>query len=265
MNLTLPLQFGERPCDRQLILSLLALGLGKLEALGLMLMVWKDYALARDESRLVPADPAARAASPSVRIIEEYIGWKGEGGGFIAAAIESGFLVLVPHAREDARWMVLPDFFPANQPAATGVSQQKNAARERHAKAAEGDAMKQADEQMKLFIATKSPVIQGVAQGDAAAALTLIASIANTANVPMPGEGEWRNSLITTAFEAKLRHKPDELRNLYKWLADNRGSEMIPRRIDLILADLPRLIDLARRDYKQGSILDMLDEAGQEC
>ena len=145
-HLILPVQFGERPCDRELVMSLAGKGVGKLEALGLMLMVWKDYALARDERRLVPADASARSASPAVRIIEEYIGWKGEGGGFVAAAIEAGFLVLVPHDRDGSLWMVLLDFFPANQAASTGVSQQKNAARERHAKAAEGDAMKQADE-----------------------------------------------------------------------------------------------------------------------
>lgn len=112
---------------------------------------------------------------------------------------------------------------------------------------------------MRLFKANKSPLISSFAESDVAAALTVIASICNCMKWQFPADGDWRQSLIAKAIDSRLRYKPDEMKSLYLWLQNNRSNTIIPPRIDLLLGDLGKYIDLARRDFNPTSVLDKLD------
>ncbi len=263
MNIIFPSSIGERTCDRAFMLMLSEckdLACTRAEVLGWILLVWKDFALSKDERRKVPQDPELRKNSPVVRIIEDYIGWNGEKGEFVRLGIDSGFFVLVPCDSESSEsWLVLADFFPANQEQATGISQQKRASHEGKLKRNSDNALKMADEQMRLFKATNSPLLASFAESDVSAALTVIASICNCMNWKFPAPGDWRQSLIAKTIDTRLRFKPEEMKALYLWLQNNRSNAIIPPRIDLLLGDLQKFIDLARRDFSPTSIIDKLD------
>jgi hypothetical protein len=263
MNIIFPSSIGDRTCDRAFMLMLSEckdLGCTRAEVLGWILLVWKDFALSKDERRKVPQDAELRKNSPVVRIIEDYIGWTGGAGEFVRLGIDSGFFVLVPCDSESSEsWLVLADFFPANQEQVTGVSQQKRASHEGKLKRNSENALHMADEQMRLFKANKSPILSSFAEADVSAALTVIACICNCMNWKFPADGDWRQSLIAKTIDSRLRFKPEEMKALYLWLQNNRANTIIPPRIDLLLGDLQKFIDLARRDFTPTSVLDKLD------
>ena len=122
MLLTLPLNFGERPCDRTL-LALLR-DHPRSAILWSAFLVWKDFGIARDDRREVPLDHAQRMASPAVAIIEQFCGWDGLAGAFVEAAITAGFFTLTPVTDTTAE-LVLVDFFPANHSGARDITNSK--------------------------------------------------------------------------------------------------------------------------------------------
>ena len=112
MNLTLPLNFGERPCDRMLLALLRP---RKAESvLWSAFLIWKDFGIARDDRRSVPCLAEERRVCPAVAIIEQFCGWAGDPGELVESAIQAGFFLLVAVGGELAE-LVLVDFFPANQ------------------------------------------------------------------------------------------------------------------------------------------------------
>ncbi len=236
-TLAVPLNFGHRQCDRLLVRSL-APKVERDSVLWKALLIWQDYATAREDRRQVPADPAARATCAAVAILEEFIGWEGESGGFVEPAIQSGFFMLTP-VSEHVSDLVLTDFFPANASAvrvtnaqAGGVGRSMNKIAER--------AEIAASDQLKLF--ERDGSLPQMDANRARAALKLIHSICLALKRQSPVDDTWKNTLIPLAAEV-IREVPAHERDcVLRWFIANRQDQRIPLRLDFVLQQFKTFI-----------------------
>lgn len=232
-TVNLPGEFGNRTCDRLLVRRLLASGVSRSDALWMAFLVWRDFATAREDRREVPNDPALRADSPAVAILEEYVQWQGAPGGFVEACIESGFFLLTP-VSEEAAEIVLVDFFPAN----ASISTVTNSERGGVAKSYRNIAVKAeaaAADQLRLFETNGGAAVEGIGQREMREACMLVHSICLALKRPHPKQEEWRNTLITKAA-AVCRSVPAPDREcVLRWMVLRRTDQRIPLRNDLVL------------------------------
>ena len=246
MNLTLPLNFGERPCDRML-LALLR-DSPPSSVLWSAFLVWKDFGIARDDRREVPLEPSARRASPAVAIIEQYAGWAGDGGDFVEAAITAGFFVLAP-AGPDTADLVLLDFFPANHGEARQISNSKLGGIGKGLNLAAARAEGSAKEQLDFFSQNKNPLLESYGKDDLKAALLLVHQVCNMLHRPHPVAEEWRAELTVKALDILSRFSVVDREVAFKWFIANRESPEIPPRIDLVLNSFADFVVKGQRDF----------------
>lgn len=245
-NLILPLGFGERPCDRLLSASL---SLPPESSLGLMLRVWRDFAIARDDRRSVPRDPEARASSAAVRIIESFIGWTGEPGAFVAAGVAAGFFTLLPIDEVNCQ-LVLVDFFPANRSGALDLSASRLGGTAKSVNSAIRKAKAGADEQLDFLRQSGHDLLRGRAEKDVSAGLLFIHQLCNVLKQPVPQAKEWKEELLVKALDVKSGHDAAAIDRTFRWLVLHRGSQEIPDRIDFVLNAFPDFAARAAREIK---------------
>lgn len=234
MNFSIPNNFGERPCDRVLIATLRSSAVVRLEALGLMLQIWRDFAIARDDRREVPLDAAARAASQAVLIIEEFAGWYKGAGRLVESGIGAGFFSLVPQ-EEDSAELVLVDFYPANHAAATTVNASRLGGLQKGLGIADRVARKVAGEQLEMFRLTKDPVLAAHSEVDIKAALHFVTQLCHVLRRNQPQAAEWRAELAGKAIQVLHATTVAARDNTFRWFIMNRESPEIPLRLDFIL------------------------------
>lgn len=251
MNLTLPLNFGERQCDRALLANLGFRGSDaamRSSILWMAFMVWRDFGIARDDRRAVPLDPAARASSQTVAIIEQYIGWAGDPGGFVQAAITAGFFDLVPTSESEGD-LVLVDFFPANRSEARQISNSKLGGISKGVNIARRDAEVGANEQLGLFEKSNNPVLQSYTKEQVKAALFLVHQVCRILRRQPPVAHEWRDTLTAKALAVLANHPEPDLDCAFRWFAANRDSQQVPPRLDFILDQFSGFVAKGRLDF----------------
>lgn len=229
-TLSLPIDFGRRQCDRLLVRNL-AKGDDRGSILWQALLIWQDYATAREDRRQVPADPVARAKCDAVAILEEFIGWTGGAGEFIESAINAGFFLLTP-VNGQVCDLVLTDFFPANANFAKLSNSEVGGVGKSFSRV-KRDAELAASDQLKLF--EREGGLGGLDENKARAALRLINAICNSLKRQFPVDDTWKSVLIPKACEI-IRQVPEADREcVFKWFIKNRSSQRIPLRLDFIL------------------------------
>ncbi len=252
MNLTLPLNFGERPCDRALLANF-KVSHGDLiqrnYILWMALMVWRDFGIARDDRRAVPRDAATRAASQPVAIIEQFIGFVGEPGRFVEFAIDAGFFQLIPIDEATAD-LVLVDFFPANHTAARDISNSKLGGISKSVNIARREADIRTKEQLGLFERTESDVIRQHGKDRVRDALFLVHQICRILGRQPPVAAEWKEALAPKALAVLDTHTEEEREVAFKWFVANRGSQELPPRMDFILDRFAEFVTKGRRDFR---------------
>jgi hypothetical protein len=248
MHLTLPLNFGERQCDRLLLARLASPTCGKQAILWMAFMVWRDFGIARDDRRQVPLDPQARAHCDAVVILEQYCGWEGAAGHFVESAISSGFFLLTP-VDELAADLVLVDFFPANRSEARQISNSKLGGISKGMNIARRDAAAAAAEQLGLFEKSDSPVLKAYTKNEIKNALFLVHQVCRILRRQAPVANEWREALASKAITVLNAHTEAELESAFRWMSANRDSQEIPPRLDFILDGFAKFVTNGRRDF----------------
>lgn len=259
-SLTLPLNFGERPCDRTLLACLRPKsaneGMTTAESsayssrcLWSAFLVWKDFGIARDDRRAVPLEPAERAASQSVAIIEQYCGWSGAPGAFVEAAIKAGFFLLSPVDAETAE-LILVDFFPANHSVARDVSNSKLGGISKGVNLARAKAAGAADEQLEFFTRTNDPLLATCGKTELREAVMFVHQICNILRRPAPTSKEWAQAITVKALDVLDKHVQADVEVAFKWLLSNRSSQEIPPRLDFILDRFADFVTKGRKDFR---------------
>jgi hypothetical protein len=252
MNLTLPLNFGERPCDRALLANF-RVAPGNLERrnyiLWMALLVWRDFGIARDDRRTVPQDAAARATSQTVAIIEQFIGFAGEPGRFVEFAIDAGFFTLVPIDEATAD-LVLVDFFPANHTTARDISNSKLGGISKSVNIARREAEARSKEQLGLFERTDSEAVRKHGKERFKEALFLVNQICRILERQPPVAAEWKDVLVPKALGVLDTHTAEEREVAFKWFVANRASQELPPRMDFILDRFAEFVTKGRRDFR---------------
>lgn len=248
MNLTLPLNFGERPCDRTLLANFRPPADQRAGLLWMALRVWKDFGIARDDRRTVPLDEAARRQCQAVAIIEQFIGFEGEAGSFVENAIQAGFFHLVALDEATAE-LILVDFFPANHSVARDVSNSKLGGLSKGVNIARREAATSAKEQLGLFEQSNSPVLREHGRERVKDALFLVHQICRILRRQPPVAAEWKDTLAGKALTVLDGHTETERETVFKWLAANRNSQEVPPRLDFLLDRFAEFVAKGRRDF----------------
>lgn len=249
-TLSLPLNFGHRPCDRLLVRSLCSSEESRFKILWMAYLVWQDFATAREDRRDVPADPAARATSPAVDILESYIQWDGQRGGFVDHAITAGFFLLVPISEEKAE-LILADFFPANASSKRiSVAEMGGIGKSFARVVVNAEAC--ASDQLQLFKANNVQPVEGASSKEIKAAATLIHSVCLALKLATPKSEEWKGTLMEKAVHLVREHGHAERECVLRWFIKNRSDQRIPARIDLVLNSFPTFIEEARHAFARG-------------
>jgi hypothetical protein len=257
MNLlSLPANFGERPCDRMLATLLARHAVPSLTwekgrevgaacVLWCALRVWQDYAIARDDRRMVPSGAEERQKSDCVAIIELFAGWQGGSGLLVEKGIEAGFFKLVPVDAETCH-LVLVDFFPANKGASASMSHARLGGISKGVNRAKAKADAETREQLEMFRQTNHPLLGAGDQKNFQRALLFVHQLCNVLHRPKPVSKEWEDSLVTKANRVLTEFPAEDRDAAFFWFVANRDSQEIPPRIDFILDGFADFVSRAR-------------------
>ena len=270
-TLTLPLNFGERPCDRSLIAYLRQPGStdhgprtidhGQQTAdngqrttdpssyLWAAFLVWKDFGIARDDRRTVPLNSADRRVSHPVSIIEQYCGWDGAAGSFVEAAILAGFFLLSPVDEATAE-LVLVDFFPANHSGARDISNSKLGGISKGVNIARKQSLAAADEQLDFYAKTKNPMLETIGKTELREAVMFVHQVCKILKRNPPASKEWAEALTVKALQVLDHHSSGDIDLAFKWLLSNRSSQEIPLRLDFLLDRFPDFVAKGNKDFR---------------
>lgn len=253
MNLALPLNFGDRACDRLFVAKLGAVvGGSSVDSKPIYLwsafMVWKDFGIARDDRRKVPMDADLRAKCDTVVILEQYCGWNGAPGFFVECGIQSGFFELVALDDEYAD-LVLVDFFPANRSESRNISAAKLGGISKGVNIAREKAKSAADEQLALFEQQDSPLLKGHARERVRNGLFLVHQICRNLRRNPPVAHEWRDSLTRKAMDILDSTTERDRELVFRWFSANRDSQKIPPRLDFVMNEFSNFLSEAKKDF----------------
>lgn len=249
MTLTVPINFGQRQCDRLFIRALSAYTLEREAMLWKMFLVWMDYGTARDDRRNVPMNPEARATSATIAVLEDFIGWKEKPGEFIRAGIESGFFLLTP-VSETVAELVLADFFPANANA-TRITNSEHGGISKSYRNIKTKAEAAAADQLTLFRATGGITIEGADDKQIKRALLFVHSVCQSLRRAAPSDEVWRQTILAKAIEIIKSTDERERESVIRWFIKNRDSQRIPTRLDMVLDKFPGFIPEAVQTFSR--------------
>jgi len=214
-----------------------------------MFLVWKDFGIARDDRRAVPLDPARRAASQPVAIIEQYCGWEGEPGAFVEYAIRAGFFTLAPVDGGSAE-LVLVDFFPANHSGARDISNSRLGGVSKGVNIARRVSAAAADEQLDFFAKTSNPMLETIGKTELREAVMFVHQICKILRRNPPASREWAETLTVKALGVLDNHSEADVDCAFKWLFINRSSQEIPPRLDFVLDRFPDFVAKGTKDFR---------------
>lgn len=241
----LPLYFGERPCDRQMMAILSEKDADYM--LACMVRVWRDFAIARDDRRDVPTDPAARRKCAAVKVIEDFARWSGAAGDLVEAGIEAGFFTLV-QVENGTSELILADFYPSNRPNAKSLGSSRLGGINKSVNRAQNEAQREADAQLEIF-ARSGALLEGVPKADVRAGVVLVNMVCGVLKLPRPQAQEWRESLVKKAIEVGKRYDAASIQRLMRWFVANREDPNIPKRMDFVFDRVDEFINQANREF----------------
>ena len=249
-SLTLPLNFGERPCDRSLLAYLRSITDNSPAAiLWSAFLVWKDFGIARDDRRRVPLSATDRAISHPVTIIEQYCGWCGAPGAFVQAAIQAAFFTLSPIDDSTAE-LILTDFFPANHSTSRDITNSKLGGIGKGVNVAKRLSAAAADEQLDFFAKTRNPLLETVGKSELREAVMFVHALCKILKRNPPASREWADTLTVKALAVLNATSASDLDATFKWLLANRASQEIPPRLDFLLDRFPEFLSKALKDFR---------------
>lgn len=246
--ITFPQNFGDRPCDRVFLRKLAAPGCPAAALLWMLFLVWRDFGTARDDRREVPLDPAARADSDAVAILEAYVGWPGAPGRFIETGVAAGFFSLVP-VTETAAELILTEFFPANASASSGVSNSELGGVMKSLGKARLLSEAETSDQLRLFEAQGGVVVADASPAQVKAAVLLIHTICNTLRRAKPASEAWKSTLLAKAVHVVKTFPQTDRDLVLKWFVKSRDSQLIPGRLDFVLDQFETFVAPARKTF----------------
>ncbi len=208
-------------------------------------MVWRDFAIARDDRREVPLDSVERAGCQAVAIIEEYAGWTGTPGEFVEAAIAAGFFQVVPCTEESAD-LVLVDFFPANHNSANDISASKRGGIAKGLNLSRAEATKKANEQLSFFDQSGDEILSQFNRVELRDAIHFIHQLCTVLRRPAPASREWKEAITAKAIAMLKQHPVTDRDFAFKWFIANRSSQEIPPRLDFIIDQFPTFVSKGR-------------------
>jgi hypothetical protein len=212
-------------------------------------LVWKDFGIARDDRREVPLEERARSSSPAVAIIEQFCGWEGAAGAFVAAAIAARFFTLTP-ITDNVAELVLVDFFPANHSGARDITNSKLGGIAKGVNSARKGAERSTREQLDMFAKSSHPLLAEHGRAELRTALLFIHQVCNVLHRQKPASAEWQASLTVKALDILNHHNPAAVEAAFKWLIANRESQEIGDRLDFILDRFPEFIKKGQLDFR---------------
>lgn len=252
-TLSLPLNFGERPCDR-VIVGKLSIPVDNPQVsrghvLWALMQIWRDFAIARDDRREVPLDAAARAKDDAVTIIEQFAGWWGEPGAMVEICIAAGFFTIVPLDEARAE-LVLTDFFPANHGNTRGISNSSLGGIKKSVRLAGEAAEEAAKEQLNLFQASGNELVNEFGAQGLERIMIFVHQLCGVLGRPAPKSNEWKAAIVPKAAQVLNTHMQADIHRSFCWFKANKSSQEIPPRLDFILDTYSTFIEKARKDFK---------------
>lgn len=246
-KLILPLNFGQRPCDRDLA-DILAPKANEAEVLAWSLLVWKDFAIARDDRRSIQLAEGLEKAR-TVRTIERFIRWPHGPGGFVIAAIEAGFFSLVRHDTEQAE-LVLADFFPANRIGAIEVSGSRIGGARKSVRHAKRQAESSVVEQLDFLKRSEHPVLAARSSGDVRAAMLFVHQFCNVLKKPFPQSQEWHAELVGKAVRILTAYDDPQIEKVMTWLVMHRDDQEMQSRTDFLLDAFDSFVERSSKEIR---------------
>ena len=230
-----PVSFLSRPCDRKFIAVLGDKTLGSLCAY----RIWADFAISASDRRVLSLPLVEGLPShldQEVVILEHFCDWRGEAGKLVAAAISAGFLELKRCTNEVQ--LVCAGFYPLNdKPALT--MQQKGAYKKMLNKVF-ADTDKSASDQLEIFDKTNHSVkLLDLSADDKKSAIRFVNSLVRVMQLKPLSHSDWSDDLLVGSLSICNEKKQEDVDALFYWLMVNRTDPEIPRRIDLIIKNLP--------------------------
>lgn len=242
--MSLPLLFLGRPEDREFIFLVTEEFPNITEDFAALCLfrIWQDFAIQGDRIRSVPYTSEARAGSSTVRVLEDYCGWKRAGGvtgRMVDLAIASGFLKLVP-AGEDLANLVPVEFARIQgKGAGQGGSEVMPWIKGTRRKArldSEKFAVGAVDETLDLFRRNENPILSDLPEERLRHATQLIFQLCRIMKWQRPVDATWTRELLQRADHICTRHGQAAINDRLEWLVGNRDTDEIPPRIDLFLS-----------------------------
>ncbi len=247
-SLHIPFDFDRRDVTRLFVRKLQALGLSQPEALLCAYQVWTEWATASAEWRplkLTMGDNPSDylwGRDDLTHIIEGYcVGYKGEPGGLILAALESGFILI--EQRSDVKGLVLAGFWNINvhlDPQYKTIQQRGGVARAQ--KQLHAESLKLGAQQSSLITEQTSLALEGnkPAKEEEKNLCALIIRLDRICGKPMRLSRDYSETLIRDALDVTRRFTHDQIRVVETYLLASRENPEVVKDPARILAEFPQ-------------------------
>lgn len=244
---SVPLSLGHRACDLALASMAAVCGVSTPAVMGHLHRLWHSVAMDPQGQRLVPAERSAWSSCRDVWVLEAGAGWGGERGDLFTMCVDAGVIELHPaSAQEGMRRVVLAGWVEANR---QGVSVKKLAALGGIAKArnrAKKDAEVDADELLAWFKRNQVALFSETGVDETRAALVFVRQIERIMRWVPATDRTFLQTAVTKSLHA-LRFLGQDRDTLLSWLVAHRERDIIPGRVDLLLAEVENLHGHAKK------------------
>jgi hypothetical protein len=217
------------------------LGIPAASAMGFLHRLWHAVAMDPQGHRAVPAERSAWPSSRDAWVLEAGAGWLGDRGELFTLWVDSGVIELHPDAGEDAQMrVVLVGWADANRQgpgakklaALGGIAKARNSAR----KVAEGDAAELLEWYRRNRVGLHAEAgIERVKE-----AVIFVRQIERLMRWVPATERAFMEGAVEKSLKA-LDALGQDKDMFLSWLVANRGRDIIPGRVDLLLGEVGKL------------------------
>lgn len=249
MNLSLPLHFGQRKCDRVFIMEALKHhSISETTAYGIMFRIWQNFAADREEEWLIPKNTEEQLHCPTLSILANYACPGGEfpqAAELLTLGLRSGFLT-TSDAGENQLRLAAKDFSETNRRSADSKTLAQMGGIARSRKTSEKFAIHSTNEQIELFRQQNNHILTELDPERIRQGLIFIKQAERLMQWPVKTDSQFLSALLPralTGLDLLGEHKNDFL----GWLIPHRDSGTLPERIDLLIDKIPELLPQVKR------------------